>query len=239
MSLFRWLLSATGEDKPVHCRQDSANSRVDDTLAHAKEGYKNSQDVIKFVDTKTAVITGLNTLIGGSLVALLKWSMESEKDSHATLPELASVHPCMVVWFYLLVIGCFIAALVCITAAIWSVIARPRPRHLENKFTVLFPLYRQRDEAAACRTFEEKLKGMTKEQVLLEYEDQIKVVGMILGKKLKHIRIACFALLVELLLFVLAVALLVLMYIADPETLHRCRVAAHDLILVERLVMSN
>src|SRR5689334_6538588 len=78
---------------------------VDQALLHAKDGYKNSQEVIKFVDTKTAVITGLNTLIVGSLVSLLKWSIESEKGSHATLPELAFVHPCIAGWFYTLVIG--------------------------------------------------------------------------------------------------------------------------------------
>jgi len=199
--------------------------RIDQALLHAKDGYKNSQEVIKFVDTKTAVITGLNTLIVGSLVSLLKWSIESEKGSHATLPELAFVHPCIAAWFYALVTCCFVAALICLAAAIWSVLARSRPRRLENNFTILFPLYREREETAACQAFEEKLKGMTKKQILVEYEDQLRIVGMILGKKLKHIRVACFALLVELLFFVFSVALLALMYIEDPEALYRSHVA--------------
>src|SRR4051794_8119336 len=76
----------------------AADSTAEQTLQHAKDGYKNSQEVIRFVDTKTAVITGLSTLIAGSLVAILKWSIES--DAEANLQLLARGHPCIAFCFY-------------------------------------------------------------------------------------------------------------------------------------------
>jgi hypothetical protein len=219
MSIFHRLLHAFTAEDVSQAPAVAKDSHIDEALAHAKEGYKNAQDVIKFVDTKTAVVTGLSTVIGGALVGVLKWAIESEKDTHATITELALYHPCAAGWFYFFVTTCFAAMFVCIAAAVWSVIARARPRHLENKFTVLFPYYKQRDETAACQVISGKLAGMSKGQILLEYEDQLRVVGMILGKKLKHIRVACFALLVELLLFVLAVILLAFMYVWTPDAL--------------------
>lgn len=225
LTVIRWLLPARSVQQPPRKPPIAAAApSFDTTIEHAKEGYKNAQEVIKFVDTKTAVVTGLSTLIGGSLVAVLKWSVESEKNSHATLQHLAEYHPWVVQWFYILVATCFAAMFVCIAAAVWSVIARARPRRLENRFTLLFPIYKQRDEKAACEVLSNKLRGISKEQILLEYEDQLRIVGMILGKKLKHVRIACIALLVQLVLFVFAVAILSFLYISDPEALGSDRI---------------
>jgi hypothetical protein len=227
MSLLRWLLKNLLVENLAERHQESErDSRLDATLAHAKEGYKNAQDVIRFVDTKTAVITGLSTLIAGSLVGILKWSIESEKDSHATLADIALIHPCWIVCFYILVALCFCATFVCITAAVWSVLARPRPRNLDNKFTILFPFYKKRQETDACHVFEKKLKGMTITEVLTEYEDQLRVVGLIISKKLKHIRVASFALLTELFLFFLTLILLGALY-ADPDVVHAGHVLAN------------
>jgi hypothetical protein len=239
MKFFQDLLRLLfGPSNELAIRSDSEpiNERkiAEETLAHAKEGYKNAQDVIRFVDTKTAVITGLSTLIAGSLIGILKWSIESDNDSHATLADIAVIHPCWIVCFYVLVALCFSATFVCITAAIWSVLARSRPRHLENKFTILFPCYKKRHETDACRVFERKLKGMTINEVLLEYEDQLRVVGLILSKKLKHIRVASFALLAELFLFFLAVILLAILYI-DPDVVHANHTLAAILGIVSLL----
>lgn len=229
MTILRWLFATPSVPQSARDLPIAVTPPLDDTIEHAKEGYKNAQDVIKFVDTKTAVVTGLSTLVGGSLVAVLKWSVESEQESRATLQQLAEYHPNTVLWFYIFVAGCFAATFVCIAAAVWSVIARARPDHLENKFTVLFPIYKQRDETAACEVLSHKLRGISKEEILQEYEDQLRIVGMILGKKLKHVRIACIALLAELLLFVLAVGTLSFLYIADPDALRRDRtVSAAD-----------
>src|SRR5262249_8325550 len=135
------------------------NDTVQQTLSHAKAGYQNAQDVIKFVDTKTAVITGLSTVTAGFLFATLKWSIESDGVSRPRLYQVTVPHACAALFFYLLVVLSLLSLLVCLAAAVWSVIARARPRNLENAFTILFPIYRRRDTTEACRTFERKLKG--------------------------------------------------------------------------------
>ena len=187
-----------------------------DTLGHVKVGYQNAQDVIKFVDTKTAVVTGLSTVLGGFLLIVLKWSVELDGASRPNLEQLTAAKPWIAIWFYLLVLISLGSAVVCLSAAVWSVIARARPKHLENRFTILFPFYKQRDAADACRAFEQKLKGMTTVDILNEYEDQLRVVGMILGKKLKHIRVSCIALVTQIVCLTFSLVLLATMYATHP-----------------------
>src|ERR1017187_10623174 len=108
LRFLQMIFAPVAPEPPPPANPHPGEKLLEQTLLHAKDGYENSQEVIKFVDTKTAVITGLNTLIGGSLVALLKWSIESEEDSHATLPELASFHPCTDACSFFLVDGLLI-----------------------------------------------------------------------------------------------------------------------------------
>jgi hypothetical protein len=206
-------LSAEGAGSiPVRI-EDTDDSLIRDTLDHAKDGYRNAQEVIKFVDTKTAVVTGLSTVLAGFLVLVLKWSVELSGNFKPNLGQLTSAHPCLSACLYFLVLVSLTAAIVCLCAAVWSVIARARPTNLENAFTVLFPFYRQRDAADACRVFEQKLTGMTGTEILKEYEDQLRIVGMILGRKLKHIRISCIALVVQILSLTIALIVLSAMYV--------------------------
>jgi hypothetical protein len=194
----------------------AANRLLEETLAHAKAGYQNAQEVIKFVDTKTAVVTGLSTLTAGLLLAVLKWSIEADGVSRPNLNQLTAGHSCVAVSFYIFVVLSFLGALACLSAAVWSVIARARPRNLENAFTILFPIYRRRDAVAACKAFEQKLKGMSRSEIINEYEDQLRIVGMILGQKLYHIRISCIALLAQIACLGVAAGLLTYMYAKPP-----------------------
>lgn len=205
--------------EPTRARGESSN-RDDPVLArtldHVKVGYQNAQDVIRFVDTKTAVVTGLSTLLGGFLLVVLKWSVELDGISRPNLEQLTAASPTMAILFYSLVLISLGAAVTCLSAAVWSVIARARPKHLENRFTILFPFYRVRDATAACRVFEQKLKGMTVSEIVNEYEDQLRIVGMILGKKLKHIRVSCIALVFQIVCLTLALVLYAWMYAIHP-----------------------
>jgi len=216
--LFALLRSILTPSQPAAQSPDCShdNDTVEQTLAHAKAGYKNAQEVIKFVDTKAAVITGLSTVTAGFLLATLKWSIESHGVSRPRLYQVTATHTCAAVFFYVFVVLSLLSLLVCLAAAVWSVIARSRPRNLENAFTILFPIYRRRDATQACRTFERKLKGMSKSDILTEYEDQLRIVGMILGKKLKHIRISCIAILVQMTSLSIALGLLTYMYVTYP-----------------------
>lgn len=198
-------------------------SLLKETLDHTKAGYQNAQDVIKFVDTKTAFVTGLSTVLGGFLLIVLKWSVELDGTSRPNLEQITSAHPCVAVWFYFFLMTSLSSAVVCLCAAVWSVIARARPKNLENTFTILFPFYKRRDAANACKVFEQKLKGMSNTEIIKEYEDQLRIVGMILGQKLKHIRISCIALVIQIVCLTFALVLLAAMYFMQwplPEREH-------------------
>jgi hypothetical protein len=46
---------------------------LDDNLIHARAAYANAQDVIKFVDTKTTVLTGIVTITTGIPLVILRY----------------------------------------------------------------------------------------------------------------------------------------------------------------------
>jgi hypothetical protein len=58
---------------------------------------------------------------------------------------------------------------------------------------------------------------MTTKEMLSEYEDQLRIVGMIVGQKLKHIRFACLVLLAQLFCFLVAGTLLTAMYVTTES----------------------
>jgi hypothetical protein len=183
------------------------------TLAHAQAGYENAQNVIKAVDTKTTIVTGLSTLTAGFLIALIKWSIELDHTSPANLQRVVAVFPVLSTFLFVFIGMSFLNAFFCIAASVWSVVARQRPKNMETRFTVLFPAYRQADATDACRYFEERLRGCSPSAILKEYEDQLRIVGMILGHKLRHNRTACIALLFQILLLGCTLATILVMYL--------------------------
>ena len=228
MSILRVLLTAEPKTSNRCETEENHAKTLEQTLGHAKDGYQNTQEVIRFVDTKTAFVTGLSTLAAGALVAVVKWVIEADGESRPNMTQIAKSHPTLATYFYILVALSLCVALLCLVAAVGSVIARSRPKHLENKFTVLFPTYKYAERREACRTIEEKLRGMTTADVLSEYEDQLRIVGMIVGMKLKHIRYACYALLAQLVCFLIAGAVLTYMIVntAPQPKPHRVLAAA-------------
>lgn len=230
LRVLRVLLTAEPKT-PYRCETEDDHAKtLEQTLGHAKDGYQNTQEVIKFVDTKTAFITGLSTLAAAALVAVVQWVIEGDGESRPNMTQIAESYPTLATYFYILVALSLCVALLCLVAAVGSVIARSRPKHLENKFTVLFPTYGYADRREACQTIEEKLKGMTTADVLSEYEDQLRIVGMIVGMKLKHIRYACYALVAQLVCFLIAAAMLTYMIVntAPQPKPHRVLATAMD-----------
>lgn len=178
---------------------DSGREEVlEQTLEHARKGQGNAQDIIKLIDTKNSVFIGLSTLAAGFVFGLLKWSLELPRDK-GNLVSILTVYPSARFWLLLPVGVTFLAALFCIGACVWSTIAHARPEHLRRKFTVLFPAYPERSAESARGYFHECMeKGMSRADILAEYEDQLRVLGLILGKKLKHHQRAAVAFLIRL-----------------------------------------
>jgi hypothetical protein len=183
------------------------------TLAHAQTGYENAQNVIKAIDTKTTIVTGLSTLAGGFLIAIIKWSIELDEASPANLQRIVEAFPRLSTLLFIFIGFSFLNAFFCIGASVWSVVARQRPKNLENRFTILFPAYRRADAKDACRYFEDRLRDCNKSAILKEYEDQLRIVGMILGHKLRHNRTACIALLLQIFLLGCALTTILVMYV--------------------------
>ncbi len=181
---------------------------IDDTIKHAKSGYENAQNVIKLIDAKAGILIGLSTLAAGFLVSVFKWYVEIDPSKGgANFLAAVAKHPAFIHWAAFLGVLSLIAALGCIGACVWSVVARSRPDNLQMPFSVLFPAYPQDKEREAAEFFRWKLRGMSQTEMLIEYEDQIRVLGLILSKKLKHNRIASIAFLVQLCLLFFAFVL--------------------------------
>jgi hypothetical protein len=60
---------------------------LEDNLTHARASYANAQDVIKFVDTKTTVLTGIVTITTGIPLFILRYLLVEKTDQ-----ALAAIH---------------------------------------------------------------------------------------------------------------------------------------------------
>ena len=187
-----------------------AERSIDDTVKHAKSGYENAQNVIKLIDAKASILIGLSTLAAGFVISAAKWYIEIDptKGGASFLAAVAK-HPALMRWTALLGVLSLVVGLICIGACVWSVVARSRPEGLQMPFSVLFPIYPQHKEREAADFFRSKLQGMSQAEVLIEYEDQLRVLGLILSKKLKHNRVASVAFLSQLCLLFFTFVLLV------------------------------
>src|SRR5712664_3925634 len=142
--LIRLLSSALSDMDQEQDTRRAGHSKeriADQTLEHARNGYRNAQDVIKLIDTKTGVVTGLSTLSAGFLIALLKWSIESPTLSPRNFDQLTQSHPMFASAIYASIVASLLCSLACFGSAVWSVVARGRPKELKHPFTVLFPQY--------------------------------------------------------------------------------------------------
>ena len=172
------------------------NDNISETLTHAQKGYDTAQATIQLLDTKVGIITGFSTLMSGFVLAWAKWSVETTANPFSLL-DLVDYSAAHRLIFGALIIVNFAATFACILWTIWTVIARGRPKNLNERFLVLFPQYHKRDAKEACREFERKLQGMSQREILREYEDQLRVLGWILGAKLAAHSRATKALLVQ------------------------------------------
>lgn len=157
-------------------------------LEHAKEGYKNAQEIIRFVDTKVGVFTGFAVLGIGFVLQILK-EFFSLPDSIRI--QILSIFPEHQIWLYMILL-ILAGSLFCGIYSLWHGIAAlvARPPRPNSKPTILFPFYSESEsdweDAKQCVS---KIKsGLTEEQIAREYEIQILNVGSILCKKVDFSR---------------------------------------------------
>lgn len=187
--------------------EDDSNS-WNRTYAHFKDGYKNAHEAIRFVDTKTGVITGLLILTTAAPFTILKWSASLEDKYQASLQNFQSNHPFP---YAIILVGCILGIICGICGVIfgveglsprspkkyyqgifgvisrWNDIVHGRHKKKNDKppITVLFPFYKEKDEAAATKHFHQAAKGLTEKEIIHEYGVQIAQVGRILCLKIE------------------------------------------------------
>ena len=183
----------------------------DTTLAHAKSGYSNAQEVIRFVDTKTGVMTGLVSITTAAPVAFFQWSAGIDEKLAANILNVFKDHRIAAeVLFYGFLIGMALGAgsILCSVHGLMARNTRRKESHqgllgfakrfiawikgnkpgdvAQIHFAYLFPLYLARQEDQA-RTFFSRLdQGLTKKEIAQEHGQQLFQVGRILNTKISQ-----------------------------------------------------
>jgi len=174
------------------------------TLDHAKTGYQNAQDIIKFIDTKTGAVTGLCTLAIGGVLGLVTWFFGLEEGCR--LLVLNIFHPCVAA---IVLLGLSpIAGAGSLVFSLLSLIARSP---LTSGQTVLFPCLKKTggEWDGISQSYKNKIvAGMTATEIRDEYHDQILNVGIIVQKKIARHRWAVGFLMLQLGLLAAAASVL-------------------------------
>jgi hypothetical protein len=198
---------------------NTENNSWERTCAHFKDGYKNAQDAIRFVDTKTGVITGLIMLTTAAPFGVLKWSASLDEKYHASLVYFEQNHNSV---YELILGGCILGITVGICGVMfgveglaprspkkyyqgiigtfvrWMDIIRRRHKKKNDRppVSVLFPFYKEKDEIAAAKHFHRAAKGLSEDDIIQEYAQQVGQVGRILCLKIESNRhsVLCFKL---------------------------------------------
>ncbi len=164
--------------------------------AHAKDGYANAQETIRFVDTKAGALIGLVTILTGFPVLVAQWVLDKEASHPFSFQNLYTTHPKTSACLFFCLFGSLICGLISLYCALDAITARPTSHKVKKcrkiRATVLFPINGgTKDTAYLVRAARE---GMTNRDVALEYGAQLVRVGSILNKKIKYLRcsVSCF-----------------------------------------------
>lgn len=204
---------------PENDLETKQNTAIDfqATREHAKDGYANAQSVVKFIDTKTGVMTGLLTVVTAAPLAWLQWFWGLDPNKAAGLHTICNTHAASSeILFNGVIIGmvCGVVGIVCSVHGlmardpkrryqgflgtikrIWHLIrGKYEAKHDKPIMTVLFPLYAPDHKDAAIKRFDLVKKGFSQRQVLEEYHVQFEQIGRILHKKIRcnQLAVSCF-----------------------------------------------
>lgn len=163
-------------------------------LEQAKTGYKNAQELIRFVDSKATYLTGGTTLSLGFVLQAVK--------QFTQLPDGVSqsldAHPYLMLILKVVAVLSLLVGALCLWSCILSLVGRPPLRKVAAQQTILFPYYQGNDEE---EKYCSKIRaGMTEAEVAAEFEAQVWNVGIILRRKLFRHRCAGFLFLAQLVL---------------------------------------
>ena len=160
-----------------------------ETIEHAKAGYANAQDVIRFLDTKTGAVMGLVTLSIGLPMLFGQWLAGLGEGSQFSLRALmAGSRLLCEISAGIAGLG-FTAGAVALLYCLHGLNARtPFGR---GKVPILFPMFDPTGKTnAAHRSFARLRRKITNEEIIAEYEMQLRRTGSILHEKMRCLRFA-------------------------------------------------
>jgi hypothetical protein len=178
----------TGERSP-------AEKEWADAYEHLQKGYDNGQQVIRAMDTKTSILTGLSVFALGAIAGLIKifadyFTKYPEDVCSLFAPGFAAALTMLLQ--ALAVIGAVILGVMCIFACMGTLIARPRKKLEKSpQTTVLFPSVdpdtKESERNKDLEYYERILSGQVNcDMIRDEYYDQIVNVGNIVHQKIAH-----------------------------------------------------
>lgn len=173
-------------------------------IRHAESGYKNAQDVIKFIDTKAGVIAGFAFVGLGVVLQGIKEFLGFSKDVQNVIVDAFLRHPHCALAIFITSGLSSLCGVCCVGLVVRCVTARPRRIASKAKHTILFPHWNEDAEYGYAREHFEKLEsGLTHKEIAIEYGDQLLNVGAILHKKIRYQRYAAHSFLVQFALLAL------------------------------------
>ena len=167
-------------------------------LEHAKAAYANAQEIIRFVDNKTSILTGLIVVTTAFPISVLHWCLQND---NGVIKKVLALHPCLIWWAW----GGLALAIAAGGVALLFTMASLVPRNPANGFTVLFPLHKDSQKVEFENLLLTLKGGYSQDDRIAEYAKQIQDVGLILYRKTHRQRCAVRAFQTEMgILFVVA-----------------------------------
>ena len=185
----------------------------DRTLAHAQAGYANLQDIIKFVDAKTGVITGFVTLTLGAAVAALQWIFDRQPGDTFCYAEITARTPLLALTAVALAAAGIAFGVLALLNALNGLQARVKFDN--SRLTLLFPVFPAARIRVARRCVARLKGGLSSKEILEDYEAQLLQAGRILYDKAHYLGRATLFFKWQLLLNCMAAATIVLVSAAS------------------------
>jgi hypothetical protein len=162
------------------------------SIEQARTGYRNAQETIRFLDTKTTYLTSASTLTIGFILQAIKQYLQLPDN----LRSHFEIHPYMLFVLEVLAALSLLGGALCLWCCIISLVGRPPANSSVFRHTVLFPFYEGNIKERQCCA--KIVRGMLDEDIAQEYECQVWTVGLILRRKLIRHRWAAFMFLAQL-----------------------------------------
>src|SRR5208282_5037095 len=126
-----------------HHEQEPPNPKKDfdpilEGIKHADSGYKNAQDIIKFIDTKAGVIAGFAFVCIGVVLQGIKEFLGFSKDIQNSIIEALKPHPAHAWMIYASLTFSMAIGIFTVLCVVRCVTARPPRIASKLKHTTLF-----------------------------------------------------------------------------------------------------